>query len=68
MHDPLFARALVLEGGGEKIALVSADLVVITHALHKEVKRRTTSFSLLLIITPVLAATGTISSLSGFHG
>ena len=40
IHDPLYARALVLEGSGENIALVSVDLLVITQALREEVARR----------------------------
>ncbi len=40
VHDPLYARALILEGGGEKIALVGVDLVVVTRCLRAEVLRR----------------------------
>lgn len=39
VHDDLFAKALVLEQGGVKAALVSLDLISTTPALVKEARR-----------------------------
>jgi len=40
VHDSLFARALVLESGGCRVALVSADLCGIDAALAGDIRRR----------------------------
>src|SRR5262245_33518098 len=40
VHGPLYARALVLEGDGQKIALVSVDLGVMIRPLREEVQRQ----------------------------
>ncbi len=40
IHDPLHARALVLEGGGGRICLVTCDLIGVTTEYAAEVRRR----------------------------
>src|SRR5262249_8735880 len=63
VHDPLYVRALALEGSGERIALVSVDLLVIPRAVRSEVERRLAPlhFTALLV-----AATHTHSGLGGY--
>ncbi|HEX4212454.1 MAG TPA: hypothetical protein VIA06_03890 [Candidatus Dormibacteraeota bacterium] len=39
-RDPMITRALVLEGGGERIAIITADLVFSGRALTDEVRER----------------------------
>src|SRR5215813_9476850 len=63
VHDPLYARALVLEGDGEKIALVSVDLVVIIRPLREEVERRLAPLHLTALL---LSATHTHSGIGGY--
>jgi len=40
VHDPLFARALVLDDGQARVAIVSADLLEVTTNFAAEVRRR----------------------------
>jgi len=40
VHDPILAKALVFESGGEKIALVSVDLVEVSNEMREEVINR----------------------------
>lgn len=40
VHDPIFARALVLKDGDTKVALVSTDLLVLAPGFKGEVARR----------------------------
>jgi len=40
VHDPLFVRALVLDDGQQRAAIVSADLALIDQALADEARRR----------------------------
>ncbi len=40
VHDPLFARALVLDDGEQRVALLSADLAEITPAFAADVRLR----------------------------
>ena len=63
IHDPLYARALVLEGSGEHIALVSVDLLVITQALREEVARRLLPLHLTALL---LCATHNHSGVGGY--
>jgi len=63
VHDPLHARAVVLEGSGEKIALVSADLLVITRPLREEVARRLLPLHLTALL---LSATHSHSGVGGY--
>ena len=39
VHDPLFARALVLEPDGERFAIVSCDLLGMHASITSEVRR-----------------------------
>src|SRR6187455_1713938 len=39
-HDPLFAKALVFEKDGTRIALVSLDLITTTRGLVEETRKR----------------------------
>ena len=39
VHDPLFARALVLEPDGERFAIVSCDLLGVHASITSEVRR-----------------------------
>jgi len=40
VHDPLFARALVLDDGTQRVAVVTADLMAIQPSVAAEVRRR----------------------------
>ncbi|HPD16958.1 MAG TPA: neutral/alkaline non-lysosomal ceramidase N-terminal domain-containing protein [Planctomycetota bacterium] len=40
IHDPLFARALVLDDGAQRVALISADLPEVTPAFANDVRGR----------------------------
>jgi len=42
IQDPLYARALVIEGGGRKICLVSLDLCVVTRREVDEIRQSAT--------------------------
>lgn len=49
VHDPLWARAVVLEDGERRIALVSVDLVGIQHEVTLAVRGRLEGFSYVLV-------------------
>lgn len=49
LHDPLFARAVVLKDGTKKIALVSVDLVGFFHANVKNVRKQLPGFDYVLV-------------------
>lgn len=49
VHDPLKARAVVLEHGKEKIALVSVDLVGFFHPALERVRQRLPGFRYVLV-------------------
>lgn len=40
IHDPLYAKALVLEAGGKKVCILSLDLLGITHQYADEIRHR----------------------------
>src|SRR4051812_36429948 len=44
VHDPLFARAVVLQGGKAKVALVSVDLVGLFHEPVERVRKKLPGF------------------------
>jgi len=62
-HDPLFARALVAAGEGEKIAIVATDLLLINRELKKELELRLVPLGL---STLLLYATHTHSGIGGY--
>lgn len=49
VHDPLMARAVVLQAGDRKIALVSVDLVGLFHAGALRVRKKLPGFSYVLV-------------------
>jgi hypothetical protein len=49
VHDPLWARAVVLEGGGERVALVSVDLIGVQLELTEAVRARLDGFAHVLV-------------------
>jgi hypothetical protein len=49
VHDPLKARAVVLQHGADKIALVSVDLVGFFHPQIESVRRRLSDFRYVLV-------------------
>ncbi len=49
VHDPLLARALVLQHGGRKVALVSVDLVGLFHAAVEKVRAQLPGFTYVLV-------------------
>jgi hypothetical protein len=49
VHDPLYARAVVLQHDGRKIALVSVDLVGLFHASIQRVRQQLAGFSYVLV-------------------
>jgi hypothetical protein len=49
VHDPLMARAIVLQHGKEKIALVSIDLVGLFHPQVENVRQRLPGFGFILV-------------------
>jgi hypothetical protein len=49
IHDPLFARAVVLRDGGRKIALASVDLVGFFHANVLNVRKQLPGFDYVLV-------------------
>jgi hypothetical protein len=63
LHDPLFARAVIISGNGEKIAVVSADLLLIHRELRDEVSRRVSALRLSSVL---LYATHTHSGVGGY--
>src|SRR5687768_2163678 len=40
VHDPIMARTVVLSAGGERIALVSVDLIGLQYPAVKEIRSR----------------------------
>lgn len=63
VHDALYARALILEGGGEKIVLASVDLVLIPRPLREEVAKRVSPLGVTALL---LSATHTHSGVGGY--
>jgi hypothetical protein len=63
VRDPIYARALVIRAGSEKIALVSADVVLITRALRDEIENRVSSLGLSSLL---LCATHNHSGIGGY--
>lgn len=49
VHDPLMTRALVLESGGQKIALVSADVVGLQYPTVKELRAKLEGFAYVMV-------------------
>ena len=49
VHDPLMARCLVLGDGGEKIALVSVDLIGLQYPEVKEIRKGLADFKYVLV-------------------
>lgn len=64
IHDRLHSRCLFLEGGDQKIALVSTDLVVFTPSLREAIRARLEGMDLDLLF---LAATHTHSGPGGYQ-
>lgn len=64
VHDPLFAKAIVLEGGGKKAAFVSLDLITtpksIVEEARKEVEKATGIPGSAVMISATHAHTGPI--------
>jgi len=46
VHDPVFARALVMESGGKRVAIVSADLLMMSLELKKDLEGRLSDLDL----------------------
>lgn len=61
VHDPLYARALVLADGKEKIALVSADLIGVDTKLLAKVREKVAELTDLDPSAVILSATHTHS-------
>jgi Neutral/alkaline non-lysosomal ceramidase, N-terminal len=49
VHDPLMARCLVLGDGGEKIAMVSVDLIGLQYPVVKEIRQGLGDFKYVLV-------------------
>jgi len=49
IHDPIFARALVLRDGAQKMAIVVADVVGIFYPTTLEIRRRLEGFDYVLV-------------------
>ncbi len=49
VHDPLFARALVLNDGTTKIALVAADVVGLQYPTVQEIRKKLDGYSYVMI-------------------
>jgi hypothetical protein len=49
VHDPIMARALVLESGGERIALACVDLVGLQYPQVKEIRARLAEFRYVMV-------------------
>jgi hypothetical protein len=49
VHDPLMARAVVLQGGKKKVALVSVDVVGLFHEQVTAVRKRLPGFTYVLV-------------------
>lgn len=45
VHDPLFARALVLEAGGERLGILTCDILHLDRTLVEEVRARTAALT-----------------------
>jgi hypothetical protein len=60
-HDPVGARALVLQGGGATVALVSCDLLIVDERLTAAVRDRLAARGLPPDLALILAATHTHS-------
>jgi neutral ceramidase len=65
--DPLAARALVIEGGGERLAWISADLIAVDRALTERVQRRLADAGV-PPLTLIVSASHTHSGPGGFLG
>jgi len=64
VHDPIYARALVLESGGRRAAIVSTDLLIITLDFRQEVLDRIQDLNLDWVD---LSATHTHSGPGAYH-
>lgn len=40
VHDPLFAKAIVLDDGGNRVVIVAVDLIFVSDSLVRDVRRR----------------------------
>lgn len=49
VHDPLMARAVVLESGGTKVALATADVVGLQYPFVKQVREALTDFGYVMV-------------------
>ncbi|MCI0361421.1 MAG: hypothetical protein L0211_23305 [Planctomycetaceae bacterium] len=49
VHDPIMARCVVLEGGGEKIALACVDLIGLQYPQVKEIRAKLPEFRYVLV-------------------
>ncbi len=49
VHDPLMTRALVLESGGQKIALVSADVVGLQYPTVKQIRAKLEGYAYVMV-------------------
>ncbi|MCH8922158.1 MAG: hypothetical protein IIA67_03285 [Planctomycetes bacterium] len=49
VHDPLMARGLVVEAGGEKIALVSVDLVGLQYPAVKQIRAKLPRYKYVMV-------------------
>jgi hypothetical protein len=49
VHDPLMARAVVLADGGDKVALVSVDVVGLFHPFVESVRAKLSGFKYVLV-------------------
>lgn len=49
VRDPLYATSLVLDDGGQRIALVAVDTIGVQYPLVKEVRQRLTGFDYVLV-------------------
>lgn len=69
VHDPLFAKALVLESGGRRVALVSLDLISTTRGLveksREAIEKRTGLKGADVMISATHAHTGPVLTYGG---
>ncbi len=49
VHDPIMARCVVLESGGERIALACVDLIGLQHPQVKEIRSRLADFRYVMV-------------------